>query len=57
MTDKGWDVVQMNGMTLKDAVTEWYEGESVKTSAPCLYSETPPYQCNPTCPPALVTIL
>lgn len=48
---EGWDGVRVGSITVKDAVTKWYKGDSVRTPTQCLYSEVPPYQCNPTCPP------
>ena len=53
-TDEGWDKVSVKGETVRDAIGRWVEGgngNNVRTDDACVYTNGPPYQCNPTCPP------
>lgn len=48
----GWNQVEINGTTVKDAVGNWFFERSnadIKSPPPCQFSTSPPYQCNPTC--------
>ena len=52
--DEGWDKVSVKGETVRDAIGRWVEGgngNAVRTDDACVYTNGPPYQCNPTCPP------
>ena len=47
-------VETVKGETVRDAIGRWVEGgngNNVRTDDACVYTNGPPYQCNPTCPP------
>ncbi|KAH3757450.1 hypothetical protein Pelo_10776 [Pelomyxa schiedti] len=52
--DRAWTSLSIDGVTLQQAVSKWWHSSkdtpaSDNTYKPCLYTEDPPVECNPTC--------
>ena len=52
MTGGDWQRIEINGTSMQQAVTDWWdqtEGQEGQWLLPCEVTTAPPHQCNPSC--------